>query len=351
MRRTPVWTGIILSFLFFQMACGQPASGQDRAVARLHLPAGAVRLRLLYEPRHGLTRAAIRAVDPQALAVLTGGFYAEGHGLSPAGLIIWRGRCEQAPSRRADALRQVTRYRLFKIMYYRTNLLTHSRRVSWHVRALLPYLLGVFGKRFDADRAVAIALVHDDHEIVLGDVQLANKLRMTPAQLVKLDQVERRAIATTAGRFPDRLKSWRYEDLLLEKLAMKTLESQIVTYLDKFEAFGEALHELFAGNRCFAAQPTNHLGTHPIPTQVYASVFSDYPQRYPATAPAFAARKQPFHSLAIDANAVAERGQPHTLADLAAPSGYPPYDYWRRVLIEYANEHELANLTRQKEPA
>lgn len=64
-------------------------------------------------------------------------------------------------------------------MMYRTNLYTHSYRVAAIVHALNPFAEKVFGKAYDERKAEILALVHDDAEIVFGDVQLGNKSRMT----------------------------------------------------------------------------------------------------------------------------------------------------------------------------
>lgn len=426
---------IIFVFLFLS----QPTFAQETGLARVTVPSRPVRLRLLYRPGRGVTLRQAKAACARVLAVLTGGFYAEGRSLSPAGLLIWRGHCQQAPSRRADrpaialtrsgrvvistarkvfrgraryafaiecgpflwsggqrwrnfagfeacfyrasaprvavgltesgklfwargrgtlggfqaalaALRRVTRWRLFKIMYYRTDLLTHSRRLSWQLRAAARDLTHVFGPRFNLERAIALALVHDDHEIILGDVQLANKIKMTDGQLAKLDQAERRAIDQTAAGFPEKIGPYVYRDLLLEKLDSKTLEAQIVTYFDKLEGYMEALHEIFAGNICFATPPVNHYGTHPIGGQAYIPILTEFGQKYPATAPLFGRDRLPFVAPApLDVPAIAAASRPHTLASLRATTGNSLYDYWRQLMLAYADGHERENLYLQKE--
>ncbi len=246
---------------------------------------------------------------------------------------------------RDEALRRVTRWQLYPVMYYRTDLLTHSRRLSWHVRAAAPVLRELFGDAFDIERAIAVALVHDDHEVVLGDVQLANKLRMTPEQMAKLETAERRAIDQTAARFPAQLGRYTYRDLLLEKLELYTLESQVVTYLDKWEGYNEALHEVYGGNIVFVTPQTNHLGTHPIGTTVYTKVLNEFAQKFPQTAPLFSSN-QPMFSRPpqLDYEDINQHSSPHTPTSLRQPTGHPHYDAWRDILAEYAPPDEWTRL-------
>ncbi len=99
MTRTTLVVGIIF---IFHLLFARQALGEERAIAKVTLPQQAVRVRMLYHSVRGITPSQARATCPQALAILTGGFYAEGKSLSPAGLVIWYGRCLQRPSIRLD---------------------------------------------------------------------------------------------------------------------------------------------------------------------------------------------------------------------------------------------------------
>jgi 5'-deoxynucleotidase YfbR-like HD superfamily hydrolase len=253
-------------------------------------------------------------------------------------------------SGRGESLQKVTRYQLYPTMFYRTNLLTHSRRLSWLLRAAKPFFKQAFGDQIDAERAIAIALVHDDHEIILGDVQLANKTRMSPGQKENLYQAEIRAIEKTAAQFPKMLGRFVYQDLLLEKLAEETLEAQIVTYFDKLEGLAEAWHEIFGGNQVFATPQVNHYGKHLIPTEIYKPILENFGINHPATAPLFTIDwplLQPIPP--IDAMAVAKASRPHTEASLSEATSYQPYDTWREIARSYTNDEEWQNLFIRKE--
>ncbi len=69
------------------------------------------------------------------------------------------------------------------VMFYRSNNLQHSRRVLWHLEKALPLIHTAYGSRFNTEYARTLALVHDDLEILTGDVQLHDKEKMSLARL------------------------------------------------------------------------------------------------------------------------------------------------------------------------
>jgi hypothetical protein len=121
---------------------------------------------------------------------------------------------------RKDALENILRYHAFDTMYYRTNDWIHSRRVRWIVEELLP--LGRCLKDFDADRAVCLALVHDDAETITGDVQAGHKAIMSKQALLNVKSNERRAAILLGKRHPIKIYGkYDYGTLLLESLEKK----------------------------------------------------------------------------------------------------------------------------------
>ncbi len=164
------------------------------------------------------------------------------------------------PGREA-ALRNITRYSLYRVMFYRTNLFTHSKRVAWIAREIGRHAERVFGASFNSERAVITALVHDDHEIIMGDVQRGNKNKMNAEQKAELQKIEERAIETIVKQYPQRVGPYRYRDLIWSAHHLDCLEAQVVEFADKFDAFGEALHEVFGGNTTFTENVTNEYGT------------------------------------------------------------------------------------------
>lgn len=182
---------------------------------------------------------------------------------------------------RDDDLRGVERYSNFSVMFYRSNLYTHSHRVAALVRKINPLAKKVLGDTYDPKKAEIIALVHDDAEIVFGDIQAGNKRKMTPAQLKEVKRAEQEAIKTIAKRFPLEVGGYNYKQLLKEYEEYSSLESQVVCYADKYDALGEALHEVYAGNNSFTTNIVNEYGLIPTPFEYYTEYFSSFSKKFP----------------------------------------------------------------------
>jgi len=78
---------------------------------------------------------------------------------------------------RDKKLRDIIRFNMerFTPMFYRTNLLLHSQRVYLLVRDIMPVILPVYDDELNAEKALTLALIHDDAEIITGDVELYRK--------------------------------------------------------------------------------------------------------------------------------------------------------------------------------
>lgn len=147
---------------------------------------------------------------------------------------------------RDDDLRTVTRYSVYDVMVYRTNLYTHSHRTAALVRAINPHATAVLDG-YNPKKAELLALVHDDAELIFGDVQAGNKSKMTPQQLQEVQEQEARAIKKIAKRFPKYIGEFVYEQLLEEAANHSSIEAHVVSYADKYDALGEAYHEIWGG--------------------------------------------------------------------------------------------------------
>ena len=166
------------------------------------------------------------------------------------------------------ALASVLRYGDRNLMVYRTNLDTHARRVEWIVMEL--YRVGQQAlPSLDPFHIRCLARVHDDAEMITGDVVLAKKLQMSPQERDALRRMEQNAIETLANRFPHTVHGFSYRSLLYEVLNKETLEVQLVILADKLDAYGEALHELYAGNEHFLT----HSYRTPSPHITYPFIF------------------------------------------------------------------------------
>lgn len=238
---------------------------------------------------------------------------------------------------REQALRAIKRYKdpLFEVMFYRTNLLDHSRRVCFHLEEAAKDILAVY-PRFDFERARVMAQVHDDAEIITGDVMLYKKESMTEEELKELARRETEAIPLLVERFGLNAGNYDYVDLLIEAKGKETLESQFVSFFDKLEGGGEAWHEVFAGNPKFL-RPSGgkdfrsggyirRLKDFRLKYEMMGIFFSIFPEYLP----------KPF-----DFQLALEVGKPHDEKSIHQDSGFPCYELWKKAIIKRAGIEKL----------
>ncbi len=235
---------------------------------------------------------------------------------------------------REEALDMIKRFgeARWDVMFYRTTVLSHSRRIAFLLDNIAAYAKEVYGTCFRASLALILALVHDDAEIVTGDVQLYRKERMTPEQRQAHDAGEIAAIDVLTRRWPDRIASFNYRWLLLAAKEKSCLEAQLVSYLDKLDGMCEALHEVFAGNKRFVG-----------PAENYANVrMPQFPRQYPLLAPIIPGEHPLLRSVPfIDAQKIAQNGKPHTAESVVQPTGISHYDRWKELTIQNAGIEAL----------
>lgn len=244
---------------------------------------------------------------------------------------------------RDEALSRIKRYafEFYKIMYYRTNDLLHSRRVLWHLEEAIPNIQTVYGDKFDVDFARTLALVHDDAEIITGDVALHEKEKMTEAGLKLLARKECKAIQIIIKMYNETANGYSYEKLLTAAKDKVRLEAQFVSFFDKFDGAGESWHEAWAGNRIFLRPSAGTNKTN----GGYVRRLNTFPQKYPDMIKFF--EKFPeYLPEPFNFNSVVERGRPHTAESLKIDSGYIPYERWKKIIIK---REGIENLVRQVE--
>jgi 5'-deoxynucleotidase YfbR-like HD superfamily hydrolase len=205
------------------------------------------------------------------------------------------------------------------MMIYRTNLWMHSLRVLWHLEAIADEIRAVYGQGFDMQWARTYAIVHDDAEIITGDVQLYDKERMTVEELDSVEKNEERAIDILCERFPETLNGYSYRNLLEAALTKPTIESQVVSYCDKFDGASEAWHEVWAGNKPFLQAARD-----------YIQRFEEFPTKYQGLNPLLRRNHPMFLPPNFDFDSV--KGQDHK-DRIFQTSGYAPYDFWKRTII------------------
>ncbi|OGD86323.1 hypothetical protein A2Z23_00190 [Candidatus Curtissbacteria bacterium RBG_16_39_7] len=239
---------------------------------------------------------------------------------------------------RDEKLKQIVRFNMYPVMYYRTNLLTHSSRVCWLVEELT-LLTSQTWIGFNQELTRTLALVHDDAEIITGDVQLGHKLEMSAEQLAVIDEQESAAIDTLSQTFPPSINGFPYRQLLTHALEKDCIEAQIVSFADKLDAYGESMHELFAGNTDFIP-----------PCKNYTRILTNFAHQFPQLRDLFSHD----HPLLLspkdyDFGELAQNQQPHTPESIRINTGYPRYDFWKKLTIKKLGEGGVALLVTQRE--
>ena len=246
------------------------------------------------------------------------------------------------PPEREAALRNIFRYRMFDVVLYRSSLWAHEHRVLWLTEELLP--LAQQYLTLDAEKARAIAIVHDDAEILTGDVQAGEKARMTREQLLTVEQNEEKAIDELSARYPEKFAGYSYRALLTHMLKKDCPEAQFVSVMDKLDAYCESLHEVLAGNISLLSS-----------LLFYTRAMARFPMVFP-TFKEFLASNE--HALLLEL--VPEFGnvgpgdfsafnRPHTAESLSAKSRFPFYDEWKRIVVARGGEEGIRWLTEAKE--
>ncbi|HEV3245319.1 MAG TPA: YfbR-like 5'-deoxynucleotidase [Candidatus Paceibacterota bacterium] len=247
------------------------------------------------------------------------------------------------PPERERGLKALYRYSRFELMYYRSNLWMHSWRMLWLVEALAP-LAEKHLKGVDIEKARTLALVHDDAEVVFGDVQASARKYMSAEELTQSEKAEEGAIEQLSKEYPAEIHGYNYKDLLTSMLRKDTIESQFVSYVDKFDAYNESMHDFLAGNISMVES-----------VMFYVQALAFFPSKFPALAEFMSDKTSPlmylddrtwrYHVAAAQyANLV-----PYTAESVRATTAFPFYDEWKRIVLESGGEEALHWLTEQKE--
>ena len=240
---------------------------------------------------------------------------------------------------REEALNSIKRFNdvHWGVMFYRTTVGFHVKRVLWILQDILEDVKVVYDSDFCSSFACELALVHDDAEIVTGDVQLYKKERMSAEERAAHDAQEIAAIDVLSINYPTMFKEFNYRFLLVAAKEKRHVESQLVSYCDKIDGMCEALHEVFAGNTRFIGPAENYVNKR-IP---------EFPQKYPSLS-CLIPGEHPFLKAvsAINGHELARNRKPHTAESVLQPTGIPHYDRWKELTIQYAG---LESLVTQKE--
>lgn len=241
---------------------------------------------------------------------------------------------------REEALGNIDRYihEITPVMFYRSNDLVHSRRVLWHLEAALPDIKEVYGDSFDEGFARTLAYVHDDGEIITGDVQLHDKEHMSERGLELLKEEEKLAIPQMVEKYGKVANGYDYGELLVAAKEKNRLEAWFVSFFDKFDGGGEAWHEIWAGNSYFCLPAGGNDGQK----EGYVRRLREFPEKYPDMKKFF--NKFPeYLPEPFDFKSIAEKNLPHTKVSLLKNSGYSPYERWKKTIIKNEGFDRLIN--------
>lgn len=248
------------------------------------------------------------------------------------------------PKDREEKLRNIRRYSMFEVFYYRSTLWHHNIRVFFIVNELLDLAKDILPS-IDADKAQLLALVHDDAEIITGDIQLGHKQIMTQEQLQAVEKNEADAIEKLSELYPKEINGYKYKDLLLNALHKDTTESQLVSYADKLDAYCESLHEVFGGNISALRAVIN-----------YVRVLKDFNEKFPALKPLFN-KKDSFlittesygDVFKINKKDYIHVGRPHSLETIHINTEFILYNKWKILVLENLGNEGVEILTKQTE--
>jgi hypothetical protein len=194
-----------------------------------------------------------------------------------------------------------------------------------------------------------LALVHDDAEIIVGDVQAGNKSKMTPEELAEVKKKEREALEVLPSCFPE-LNTEVYKALLIEAFEKKTLEAMVLDWADKMDAFGEALHELYAGHELWTTQVINEYGVIELPTDYYTNYFHRFQEKFPQSEKLFE-KGDPIFRIPDkpSPDIIVENRVSHHKDSFETKTGFFPYDFWIAVTFKYGNKEDIESLYNKKE--
>lgn len=248
---------------------------------------------------------------------------------------------------RSKLLGDIKRYSMYEIMFFRTNVDLHTRRVQWIAEELSPFISK--DTKLDIEKLRILCRIHDDIEIITGDIQLGRKIyTMKKKELEIMEKEEENARGILATVWPEEIHRYNYRELLNEARDKKTLEAQIMKLADRLDAYCEALHEVYSGNTCFLKHPELPIGVNPV--KVYNRIICKTERKYPLIGHLLDSR-HPLLSLPerIDQEEIAKRAELPRRESIREKTGNKHYDAWKEITINYGGNAGLRQLTEKVE--
>ena len=155
---------------------------------------------------------------------------------------------------REEELNSIMRYENFtSTMFYRASVLTHC----WKVHALVKQMSEEISEEFfDKKLTNTLALIHDDTEIIVGDILAQNKDNFSQAQKQEYEEKCNQAIPILVQNYSEFIEGFNYRELLELEEKNNTAECALVKFADKVDAYHEVCHEILAGNKEFLKEVT-----------------------------------------------------------------------------------------------
>jgi hypothetical protein len=232
------------------------------------------------------------------------------------------------PQEREQNLKEIWRFNMFETMNYRSNNWMHAHRVLWLVEELLP--LAQKHIKIDVEKARILSLVHDDAEMITGDVQAGHKARMTAEELKKIEYAEEQALEQLAMKYPKEVHGYNYKELLLHSVRKDCIEAHFVSYLDKIDAQCESLHEVLSGNILFLRS-----------VMFYVNVLTLFSKKFPDLAPLLASKDSTLTYLTdvvspekVENKRYASLNKLWTKESILIETDFPFYNTWKKIVID-----------------
>ncbi len=246
------------------------------------------------------------------------------------------------PPERETKLREIKRYRAFDTFLYRSSVWQHIHRVLWILEEMIP----IAEKQFEinTEKARALVLMHDDPEMITGDIPAHHKSAMTGEQKKEFESKEREAHEKLSIQYPRTFHGFSYRELGIDAIERKSMEAQLMGLADKVDALCECTHEVLAGNLSLLPG-----------VMYYVNSLTEYKHQYPKLSK-FLNHESPLISMSrwrplefTPFKLYSHLGKPHTRESILIETGLPYYNAWRKLVIERGGEEGIEYLTSQQE--
>lgn len=232
-----------------------------------------------------------------------------------------------------ENLQHILRYRRKKVMHYRSNVAVHESRVLALAQEIYPFALKQ-GIKLNKNLLETFAELHDDFELINHPVIQDYHLGIGDKALE-----ERRAIHKLNGSYTFDRRGLNSRQTLIRYVSRVDLEAQLVEYLNIFDGFAEAIHEIAAGNSRFLDVPN-----------VHRKKLFELGCKNSALRPLYN-KNHPLFEIPVfdDTKDFKAKRTFHDNESLITPTGYAPYDFWKRTILLRGNLEAFESITVVKE--